>query len=67
VSAAERDRIVTRLAELESVLRQTQSDDVRAMLESTLAELEQRLVQSTARLDRAAGTPGHLHTAEATS
>ena len=49
------------------MLRQTESDDVREMLESTLAELEGRLVQSNAKLDRAAGRPGHLHTAEATS
>jgi hypothetical protein len=49
----ERDRVLGRIGEIEQILRETTSDDVRRTLQQALADCEQRLT----RIDASAGAP----------
>jgi len=45
----ERDRVLARIDEIEQILRNIQSDDVRRTLRQALADCEQQLVELDAR------------------
>jgi hypothetical protein len=49
----ERDRVLGHIGEIEQILRETMSDDVRRTLQQALADCEQRLT----RIDASAGAP----------
>lgn len=65
--SAELDRLLARIAELQTMLRLTESDDVREMVGQTLGDLEARLAEVTADIDARTAAPGQLDPARATS
>ena len=53
----ERDRVLARIDEIEQILRNIQSDDVRRTLRQALADCEQQLAELDARCGAPAPTP----------